>query len=236
MAVGLGLEHCLVLKQHEGDASEGPEGVCDDLDAMLTQGTGADVKFILADKEIPAHKVILCARSEYFRSMFCGPAAAAGMSEASGGTSGGMAEVRVNECDAATFEQLLRWIYTGRADLNGDAAVGSLACLADRYRLMPLRRVCARNMRECLNGENCMQFWEHARRCGDTLLQACCFRAIVDHYDKLRMDPEFKRAMREHEDFLDSVLQMLSVKRPVGSGGSPERKRARGYESPQHDD
>lgn len=126
--------------------------------------------------------------------MFYGAAARAGMAEAAV-CSAGVSEVRIDDCDPAAFEQLLRWVYTGRVDLNS-ANVGHVACLADRYCLVPLRRVCARFMRVHVNGSNCMQFWYNARKVGDKLLQACCFRVIVDHFDSLRTNPEFKQAKR----------------------------------------
>ena len=57
-------------------------------------------------------------------------------------------------------------------------------------------------------------------------LQASCFRTIVDNYDTIRVDPLFKQAMREHEDFFDSVLQMVTVKRPgVAPPDSAKRQR-----------
>ena len=41
-----------------------------DIMKMLTNGTSNDVKIVLEDGEILANKDVLCARSEYFATMF----------------------------------------------------------------------------------------------------------------------------------------------------------------------
>merc|ERR1711937_881179 len=112
--LALAEQHALVLSQPEDDETLGPAGVCSALGKLLDEGTGADVRFLVAasGREFLAHRLILCARSEYFARMFGSAAADTGLSEAS------LRQVKVEECTEEGFGTLLRWLYTGHASLR----------------------------------------------------------------------------------------------------------------------
>jgi hypothetical protein len=85
---------------------------------------------------IYAHKVVLCAQSEYFSAMFGG-----GMRES------GAAEVTINETRFHVFLSMLEFLYTGQihdtdvTDLHPDLAVELLAA-ANEYSLKRLKACC----------------------------------------------------------------------------------------------
>jgi len=68
----------------------------------------SDIVLVVADNHrIPAHKVILAARSEYFRALLYG-----GMKESS------QEEIKLVDTPLVAFKHLLRYIYTGSMSLN----------------------------------------------------------------------------------------------------------------------
>ncbi|XP_065343465.1 BTB/POZ domain-containing protein 9 [Cloeon dipterum] len=97
-----------------------------------------------------AHKVILAARSEYFRALLYG-----GMKESQ------QAEVELmcSNCDA--FKALLRYIYTGQMSLSAmkEETVLEVLGLANTYRFEELEHSLADYLRQILNVRNaCMIF------------------------------------------------------------------------------
>ena len=68
----------------------------------------SDIVLVVGDTHrIPAHKVILAARSEYFRALLFG-----GMREST------QAEIKLVDTPLVAFKHLLRYIYTGNMSLN----------------------------------------------------------------------------------------------------------------------
>uniref|UniRef100_A0A914WNW1 BTB domain-containing protein n=1 Tax=Plectus sambesii TaxID=2011161 RepID=A0A914WNW1_9BILA len=67
----------------------------------------SDVRLLVEDTAFPAHRVILAARSEYFRAMLYG-----GMRETMED------EVELLETTVGSFRALLKYIYTGKISLS----------------------------------------------------------------------------------------------------------------------
>jgi BTB/POZ domain-containing protein 9 len=67
----------------------------------------ADVYLVVEGIKFPAHKIILAARSEYFRALLFG-----GMRESS------QEEVELKGATTAAFKVLLKYVYTGRLSLT----------------------------------------------------------------------------------------------------------------------
>jgi hypothetical protein len=116
--------------------------VQEDFKNMLSKAASfeSDVTFKVKDEKnedvlIPAHRSILMARSEYFRTMF-----GSGMWESN--KSSGVA-LHVGETTPAAFKSLLVYLYTG--DLvdvvSGDVVMGLIE-LAHRYDLKDLEKYC----------------------------------------------------------------------------------------------
>jgi len=90
----------------------------------------SDFKFIVEDKELYAHKVILSARSEVFRAMF----------------SNDMIENRVNICEIPdfqydVFELLITYIYTGITP-KVESMTSELLAAAEKYQILQLKDIC----------------------------------------------------------------------------------------------
>lgn len=83
----------------------------------------SDVTFIVDGCRLPAHRVILAARSEYFRALLFG-----GLSEST------QDEIHL-DLPLVAFKALLKYIYSGRMSLNGlkDDHVLDTLGLADHF-------------------------------------------------------------------------------------------------------
>lgn len=66
------------------------------------------MELVIESKHFHAHRVILAARSEYFRALFYG-----GLRESQDGNQ----VIELKECKADAFEILLGYIYTGKIRL-----------------------------------------------------------------------------------------------------------------------
>ena len=80
-----------------------------------------DVHFVVGieeeKKRIPAHRLILCARSEVFERMLCGP-----MREGSSDM-----DIEVPDMDPTSFLAVLRFVYTAKASFSPDTGT-NLPC------------------------------------------------------------------------------------------------------------
>ena len=76
-----------------------------------------DVVFVVGDKKIPAHKIVLATQSDYFNSMLYGD-----MKEAS------LAEIKLSEPNLtpAAVEKVLEYVYIGSLPLSEPLDVSTL--------------------------------------------------------------------------------------------------------------
>ncbi|CAL4941929.1 unnamed protein product [Urochloa decumbens] len=110
---------------------------------LLLSGEGADVRFVVDDKEFKAHRCILAARSPVFQAQFFGP-----MQE---GAQGLQSAVEITDIKPNVFRNLLSFIYTGslRERMVLDDIVNMAQYLfvaADKYNVGRLKIMCE----ECL--------------------------------------------------------------------------------------
>lgn len=105
---------------------------------LLSSQTGAlyrcqeftDVKFVVEGSKFYAHRVLLAARSEYFRALLYG-----GMRETNPET-----EIEVKDTTAPAFEALLKYVYTGKIFLGDykEDTILELLSLAHKYGFLAL--------------------------------------------------------------------------------------------------
>ncbi|XP_002732994.1 BTB/POZ domain-containing protein 9-like [Saccoglossus kowalevskii] len=107
----------------------------------------SDITFIVEDKRFYAHRVILAARCEYFRALLFG-----GMRESRPDCT----EIELKDTTPVAFCALLKYIYTGRMnlqDLKDDALLDVLG-LAHRYGFTDLEMSISDYLRATLNIHN----------------------------------------------------------------------------------
>jgi len=113
---------------------------------LFKSKSGSDICFIIAGQEIKAHKSILTERSPVFAAMF-----EAGMKE--------KVADRINipaGISPDIFNELLRFIYTGRVQFTKSNAEPLLAA-SDQYSISSLKSKCEKFFIKQISTENCME-------------------------------------------------------------------------------
>ncbi|XP_002121668.4 BTB/POZ domain-containing protein 9-like [Ciona intestinalis] len=131
------IDHCDVLSQNIG--------------ALVMNPDFKDVTFVVNEKEFPAHRVILAARSSYFRGLLYG-----GMRESIPDS-----VIPIYDAGASAFEVLLRYIYTGKLKLSDikESHVIEVLALANKFGFEELEKSISFHLRTSLSLSNaCLIF------------------------------------------------------------------------------
>lgn len=122
-----------------------------DLKCFVANPQCSDVKLIVQGTSIPAHKCILIARSEYFRSMFCN-----GLNETN------RKEIEIQQVDLVHFQSMLEFVYTGKVVIT-DENIISLVNVSDMFLLEDLRQECRTKLFSDLISRLQLVFERHQR-------------------------------------------------------------------------
>ncbi|CAE8647699.1 unnamed protein product, partial [Polarella glacialis] len=173
---------------------ESPEGLAlADLTVMVGEN--------LHRRSFQVHKAVLCARCDYFRALLAGS-----FREGSGASK----EVALPDGDAAAFEQVLAYIYTGRLGLPrlhvvedcedichagghdepASLALSVLLC-ADRFGLGHLGLLCQQQLAHSLRSSNVCEFLEVADELCCSQLRLVCVHFLKRHYNRCRQQKSF---------------------------------------------
>ncbi|TDG43322.1 hypothetical protein AWZ03_010257 [Drosophila navojoa] len=154
----------------------------------------ADVEFLVEEQQLPAHRAILAARSDYFRALLYG-----GMSEAS------QRQIAM-EVPLEPFKVLLRYIYSGTLSLSSldeDAIIGVLG-MANQYGFQDLEMAISKYLRRYLALNNVCMILDAARLYNlEELTQVCLMFMDRNAVDLLQHD-SFKMLSRES---LEEILR-----------------------------
>jgi speckle-type POZ protein len=121
-------------------------GLSSHLEELFNDMSLSDVNFTIVDREIPAHKVILSARSKYFAAMFKHP-----MREQSTN------QIKIEDTEPEVFKELLRFIYTGRVSrATMESMAANLFIAADKYLLDELKIECENHLLHHLSPDYCV--------------------------------------------------------------------------------
>ncbi|WKY10431.1 hypothetical protein Q1695_002638 [Nippostrongylus brasiliensis] len=117
----------------------------DNIGSLFLNPNFSDVMFVVDGEQFPAHKVLLAARSEYFRAMLYG-----GMKESDEG------EIVLEETNVFAFRILLRYVYTAKLTLleYKEEQVMEILGLAHKYGFVKLENAIADYLKAILNNKN----------------------------------------------------------------------------------
>jgi speckle-type POZ protein len=131
----------------------------------------SDVNFNIGGREFLAHKVILSARSQYFAAMFKHPTKEQSTNQ-----------VKIEDIEPDVFQELLRFIYTGRVPLEKlETMAASLFISADKYLLEELKLNCENYLLHHMSPDNCVVLLIH----GDLLNPAEPLKEAVKFFRRL---------------------------------------------------
>ncbi|XP_033224523.1 speckle-type POZ protein B-like [Belonocnema kinseyi] len=152
---------------------------------FLNNKSLSDVVFYVNGSEFPAHKVILSSASPVFSRMFSNE-----MRENL------MNQVEMTETDPDVFNEMLRYIYTGKVEDLSDVAF-DLYELANKYDIVGLRMMCEQCLLNILSVENVIHVLELADCHNASYLKNECIAYIDKHFDDVRKTDPFKTVKRE---------------------------------------
>jgi len=138
----------------------------EDIGALYLDDQYSDVVLVVAGHRFHAHRVILAARSAYFRALLYG-----GMRESS------QPEIELKDTPLAAFKYLMRYIYTGQmslAELKDDLVLEILG-LAHQYGFQELETAISDYLRAALSIRNvCLIYDTAALYQLESLISSCC--------------------------------------------------------------
>lgn len=121
-----------------------------DLQDLLSSGMYADVTFHVKDEMFSAHKLILMARCDYFRTMFTSE-----MVEAHSDV------VVIPDVCATAFRVFLKYVYTDKLELDNDNILGMLD-ISRKYLMDFVLRQCTSYIRKHLSPDNAIEWLVYA--------------------------------------------------------------------------
>ncbi|CAL1285696.1 unnamed protein product [Larinioides sclopetarius] len=120
------------------------EELSKDLERVLAESSRfADVTLKCGGASIPAHKIILSARSPVFAAMFVNP-----MKESLRN------EVDITDIHESALRDLLKYVYTGKTCDLTDSSAAELLNAADKYQIQDLKAVCVYFLKNTMSLEN----------------------------------------------------------------------------------
>lgn len=145
-----------------------------------------DLVLSVDGSEFHVHRALIAASSDYFRAMFTNDC-----------TEKNQSVVRINGVDAVSMNLILKFFYTGQAELQTDT-VQNLLSAANLFQLSELKRGCADYMANKLDVDNCIgiHFFAQAHECES--LEFHAWDVITENFDAVSSSSEFLELSWEH--------------------------------------
>ncbi|KAK3093519.1 hypothetical protein FSP39_016697 [Pinctada imbricata] len=156
----------------------------DNLAELVNNADYSDITLVVEGTPFKAHKVILAARSEYFRAMLYG-----GLKESMPGTS----EIELKDTSAAAFRVLLKYIYNGRINLLEikEENLLDILGLAHRFGFEELETSISDYLKAILNNSNVCLIYDIANMYSLTSLCLVCKEFIDRNAQDILTDEAF---------------------------------------------
>jgi speckle-type POZ protein len=174
---------CVVMPAR---VEELPSARISEFGSLLDDPTSADVTFVVNNERIPAHRIILAARSTYFRTMF-----SSGMKEAQKGN-----DIIVQDTSPAAFRALLRYLYTD--ELAFDDTVKLLVDVLRKAKELELTRVvnhCEQRCERGLSAQNAVLLFMQADEYALEGLRESALRYLSRNLSTIRADSKAKHSL-----------------------------------------
>ncbi|KAK3930686.1 BTB and MATH domain-containing protein 43 [Frankliniella fusca] len=189
------------VSTHYRCAPCGPCGPCADWSRLRAMQELAEVTLLLGDVAIPAHKLVLCARSPVFRSMFT-----LNFKEAK------EMVVHVKDARPEAFDKFLEYLYSGQVQ-DFEQMELQILLIADRYQVEDLKILCQIEMFDKVNTSNVLETLVLADKVNAQLLKKNALSVAVDNIGVVMASPSWKDFHREHNGLVDDMLKEASLKK-----------------------
>ncbi len=178
----------------------------DDMSSLVNNELLADVIFKVGGqvdacaKEIFAHRIILCQRSQYFKTLFV----TSGMRESIQPSNGKLLVIEKPNISFAVFCKVLQYLYSGTVELTNEDAMFILAA-ADEMQINELKQFCVTHIQERIETSNSLMVLEKAYQyCAQHLVNQC-YEFIKHNTSEVLLTNAFLEASKDTLiRFLDS--------------------------------
>ncbi|XP_066299242.1 kelch-like protein 24 [Branchiostoma lanceolatum] len=181
-------ENGTVYNSHEcDDTDEYPAWFLERLREFRSEGHLVDVTLCAEGKEIPCHKLVLSACSDYFHAMFRG-----GHSESK------KDKIEIGGVSGETLEKLVDIAYTPKYTVSIEN-VQSLYEAANMLQFEAVEESCEEFLTDRLRPDTCLASWELADKVSNKNLSAMAKNFALTFFDKVCVN----------ENFLDLPVEFL---------------------------
>ena len=165
-----------------------------DISRFLTSSSNEDVTFIVGQREFPAHKLILAARSPVFAAMF---------------EQEPLNRIEIAEIQPDIFEALLRFICTDQVDNLTEETSKALLAAADRFSLDTLKWNCEEFLKQILTTANCCELLLLARSLEAINLKKSAIREIRCSAEEVMKTEEWKNLKKSCPELVIETCETL---------------------------
>jgi len=160
----------------------------------------ADVQLIIEGKCIYAHKIILSARSNYFKAMFN-----SGMCESES------SKITITDFRYSTIESLIKFLYSVKTEINDDLNdLIDLYRAADKYQLESLMNYIHQSICSRITCQNACSILSEIY-CFPHL-EKSCLEFIAQHLSSIYSTPDFRNLLSGgYEESLTTLFGMLAI-------------------------
>mmetsp|Transcript_2829 Transcript_2829/g.8847 ORF Transcript_2829/g.8847 Transcript_2829/m.8847 type:complete len:415 (+) Transcript_2829:511-1755(+) len=179
----------------------------------------SDVCLLVGDMRIPAHRVVLAARCDFFARMF-----ASGMREAT------EEELPIVDVSPPVFQLLLEHLYTDSSAVPEESAL-ELFAAADRFGVERLRALCSDRIEGMLSAANVCDVLTVADQHNGAELVEAAVSHIVENFGEIHCSPPFRELSRPLLDVVHAAIapRLVLAAPPAGlaaeAGGSRQSAR-----------
>ena len=173
----------------------------DDIGAFFGNKNFSDIKLTVNGKDFHAHKIMLAARSSVFAAMFEHE-----MTENINNT------VNITDISYNIFEEVLRYIYTGKISSLSDETAIELLVAADKYELNRLKIICEVFIGKNLTKDNVTDILIVADAHRSTLLKTQALEFISAHMKDVMNTNGYKSMRKSHPDLIGDCCNALAEK------------------------
>jgi len=169
----------------------------------------SDVTLVVESNRFNAHKVILAARSEYFRALLYG-----GMKESQ------LCEIELKDTPLTAFKHLLRYIYMGHMTLGNqkDELILEILGLAHKYGFQDLESAISDYLKAVLSIKNvCLVYGMAALYGLSKLMQSCCYFMdrhagdVIQHESFSNLSRDSLRAIISRDSFCATEVDIFKA-------------------------
>ena len=175
-----------------------------DLSKSFLNTDFTDIKVKCGKKTFDCHRVILSARSRYFKTMLLWE-----------GSETNKKMIEIKDFDSAVISHMLQYIYTGKLDdtVVDEEMVSDILKAANKYELDALKALCEDKLSDVLEKQNCLRIFILSDFHQASVLKKEALEVITSNREDVFQTEEWERCVREHPD-----LAIQITKAPVNVG------------------